>query len=344
MSEYAEKCYLRWHNSPKPEAIHFILVQKKERKKHPQQEKYILTTPIRLYTVQINQICVGWSSATYRAVWMFVSTLPVCLPASIVQPSVCVSVTLSSCLFTRCACASAFLHIMYISISEARSFARLPTQQRGDTRAGAGTPWPAASRSRCQFGLTTCSHSRDTVAPLGQRKVWRGRADDCTLCYGWGVADKRDHPTNVKHLHPMGQALRLVAAHHMIITGYKNSSVLLLCLWVQSVFTSFPLNFDPKTALFTHKVQGCFVWVVQQIHQICLEAKHKTNRWQGCHWTHCVTVCLLPLGWARSADLGVLVSPWTSLLKHPIPLITQSISVNTRLYASHQTLQKGSGP
>lgn len=82
------------------------------------------------------------------------------------------SVSLSSCLFTQCVCTFAFLRSMHTSILKACSFVCLPTQQRGDTRAGQG-PGPMAESQLIPLParMTTCSRSRDTVAPLGQRKV-----------------------------------------------------------------------------------------------------------------------------------------------------------------------------
>lgn len=75
----------------------------------------------------------------------------------------------------------------------------------------AGTPWPGASWSHCQFGLTTCSHSRDTVAPLGQSKSIEGEEEMTEHSYSWGVTDKAGPPNqhttkNEKRMHLVTQS------------------------------------------------------------------------------------------------------------------------------------------
>lgn len=91
------------------------------------------------------------------------------------------------------------------------------------------------------------------------RGKYRGE-EEMTVHYAmvWGVTDKQDHPTNMQsRAQSTSQITRnifiwgdmqpyfFVTVCHMTITGCKNSHVLLLCLRVQSVFVSFPLNFDP---------------------------------------------------------------------------------------------------
>lgn len=105
-----------------------------------------------------------------RPDWMmFVLSLACVCPSELSCFRSHLSVSRSSCLLTN-----VFVHLPSLTILKVYSFIRLATHRRGDTEAGPGhqDPWPWASWTSCQRELTTCSHSRDNVAPLGQRKVW----------------------------------------------------------------------------------------------------------------------------------------------------------------------------
>jgi len=208
-------------------------------------ESLISLISILVFITLINQIWLGWCSATSQLVWMSVSTLPVCLPASIVHPStpvpsVYVSVTLSSCLFTRSVCTSAFLHSMSTSILEACSFACLPTPQRGDTRAEQELrgPEPAGAAARLSWQRVP------TVGTLWHHRArgkYRGEEEMTVHSYGWGVTDKQDHPTDMqsknRRMHLVTQSKSQIMSNiliwcdklflffccHTTITGYKNS-------------------------------------------------------------------------------------------------------------------------
>lgn len=138
---------------------------------------------------------------------------PVCLPASIdhssgclypddlhsclPMPPVCLSLSLSSCLFTRCVCTSAFLHSMHTSILKEpvllsvvpHSSVETPELGR-DTRIHGPEPAGAAASLSWQRVPTV-----GTLWHRWARGKYRGEEEMTVHRYSWGVTDKAGPPS-----------------------------------------------------------------------------------------------------------------------------------------------------